>query len=74
VSGDGQPDDDPRQPGPPMDPTATGIAPTALMQMALISREMHQAYVAAGFSSFEACVIIGHWMAASGSAGTGTTE
>lgn len=43
---------------------------TPMMVAATATREMFQAWVAAGFSEFQACVIIGTWLAASGNAGT----
>lgn len=52
-------------------PEGDGVEPmTPMMVAATATREMFQAWVAAGFSEFQACVIIGTWLAASGNAGT----
>lgn len=51
-----------------------GMDLTALEAAASSQREIFQAYVKAGFSEFQACVIIGTWLAALGSAGTETND
>lgn len=46
--------------------------PTQLAQLASQVHEMFLAYVEAGFSQYQACVLLGAWLAAAGAAGTNT--
>lgn len=46
--------------------------PSPLAEAFLAMHEMFLSMVAAGFSEYQACVMLGSWMAASGQAGSGS--
>jgi hypothetical protein len=51
-------------PAPPLDPM------TALAEMAATVHTLFEAYKAAGFTDYQACVILGTWMATTGQGGS----
>lgn len=47
------------------------VAPSPLLEGFQAMHEMFLTLVAAGFSEYQACLILGTWMAATGQGGTG---
>jgi hypothetical protein len=63
---------DPERPDPQPGPIQAP-GPTPMLEAMLAVHELYLAAVGAGFSEYQACVMLGSWMAATGQGGSGSS-